>query len=158
MRWTSHHHRGPAALAVLVALTVVISLVALGPHLGFTATPSHLWTEQPLAVSQPTTSAPAWLELAKALKPAVVNISTRVKQKAPDFPEMLDENKPFNDFFRQFRGRPAPRVLHGLGSGFIISPSGDIVTNNHVVDGATEIKITMSDGREFTANVLGRDP
>jgi serine protease Do len=158
MRWPSQHRKAPAALAGLVAVLVVGSLVALAPHLGFTATAQHLWTDGPLAVSPTTTSAPAWVEIARALKPAVVNISTRLSQTRMELPSVPDENNPFNDFFRQFRDRPAPRVLNGLGSGFIISPDGMIVTNNHVVDGATEIKVTMSDGREFTAKVLGRDP
>jgi len=145
-------------LAVVLAFLLSVSLLALRPHLGLTEAAPRLWTEQPPAVSQTTRPAPAWVELAKALKPAVVNISTRRTQNGPAGPGMPDENNPLNDYFRQFRGRPAPRVLRGLGSGFIITPDGTIVTNNHVVDGANEIKVTMSDGREFTAKVLGRDP
>src|SRR5215831_12475672 len=140
------------ALATLLTLLVTVALITLQPHFGLTQPAAKLWTEQPPVVRQSTVPAPAWVELAKALKPAVVNINTRVSQRnaAPD------EDKPLNDP-RRFRG-PAPRVMRGLGSGFIISPDGTIVTNNHVVDGATEIKVTMSDGREFAAKVLGWDP
>jgi len=140
------------ALAAFLTLLVTVAFITLQPHFGLTQPAAKLWTEQPPVVRQSTVPAPAWVELAKALKPAVVNINTRVSQRnaAPD------EDKPLNDL-RRFRG-PAPRVMRGLGSGFIISPDGTIVTNNHVVDGATEIKVTVSDGREFAARVLGRDP
>jgi serine protease Do len=158
MRSISRDWRAPATLAGLVVVLVAVLLVGLGPRLGFTAGAPHLWTERPPAISQTVTPAPAWVEIAKVLKPAVVNISTQRPREAAESPTMPDADNPFEDFFRQFRGRPAPGVVHGLGSGFIISPDGDIVTNNHVVDGATEIKITMSDGREFTAKILGRDP
>ncbi len=158
MRSISRGWRAPATLAGLAVVLVAVVLVGLGPRLGFTAGAPHLWTERPPVISQTVTPAPAWVEIAKALKPAVVNISTQRPREAAESPTTPDADNPFEDFFRQFRGRPAPRVMHGLGSGFIISPDGDIVTNNHVVDGATAIKITMSDGREFTAKILGRDP
>ena len=64
-------------------------------------------------------------------------------------------------FGQQFGGQgmqPQPRIEHGIGSGVIISPDGYIVTNNHVVDGATEIKVTLSDRRILTAKVVGTDP
>src|SRR5438876_6010575 len=145
-------------LAVLAGLIMIVSLLAFGAHLGLTAAPPHLWTDAPPAIQAATTPAPNWVELAKALKPAVVNISTRLTLKSPDWPGASNgDNNPFDDFFRQFRGAPRPRARHGVGSGFIISADGTIVTNHHVVDGATEIKVKMSDGREFAAKVQGRD-
>jgi serine protease Do len=157
MRWMTRSRRTPALLAALLAVLVAGTLVAAWPYLTATEAAQHPWTEQPPAVSATTVPAPPWVELAKLLKPAVVNISTRMTQKAPEVPGTSDD-APFGDFFRQFRGQRSPRVVHGLGSGFIISADGNIVTNNHVVDGATEIKVTMSDGREFTGKVTGRDP
>jgi serine protease Do len=56
-----------------------------------------------------------------------------------------------------FPGSMRPQVEHGLGSGVIVSQDGYILTNNHVVDGAKEVKVTLTDGREFTAKVIGRD-
>src|SRR5215470_16950775 len=139
-------------LAAFIAVLATVALVALSPRLGLTST-QQFWTEQPPAVTA-TATAPNWVELAKVLKPAVVNISMRMTAPAD---ESATPNYP-SDQFGQFQGQPAPRVRRGLGSGFLITPDGTIVTNNHVLDGATEIKVKMSDGREFTAKVMGRDP
>ena len=66
-------------------------------------------------------------------------------------------------FERQFGGRgqmmpQQPQFQHGIGSGVIISPDGYIITNNHVVDGATDIKVTLSDRRILSAKLIGTDP
>jgi serine protease Do len=98
----------------------------------------------------------------KRVLPAVVNISSSkvVKQTAQAMPEGVDP------FFRQFFGNdfgqkfnvPQDRREKALGSGVIISPEGYILTNNHVVEGATEVTVTLHDKREMKARVVGTDP
>jgi serine protease Do len=95
--------------------------------------------------------------------PAVVNISVtqKAEKTALNVQGMpgLDPNDPFSQFFRQFK-MPRPQnslPMHGQGSGFIISPDGIVLTNAHVVDGASEVVVKLTDQREFTAKVLGVD-
>ncbi|TMH28807.1 MAG: DegQ family serine endoprotease [Betaproteobacteria bacterium] len=96
-------------------------------------------------------------QLAKDEGPAVVNISV-TKEVATQMPQ-LDPNDPFYQFFRRFQV-PVPRQApeRGIGSGFIISPDGYILTNAHVVDGVKEVHVKLTDRREFTAKVVGTDP
>lgn len=116
-----------------------------------------------LPAPTPALPAPDFVALAQELKPAVVNIST-AKTVRPRRPVMPGPRSPHQDFFddffdRFFQGQPqTPRKERSLGSGFIISADGFILTNDHVVDGADEIKVRLSDGRTFTASVKGVDP
>ncbi|WP_181700729.1 Do family serine endopeptidase [Chthonobacter albigriseus] len=103
-------------------------------------------------------------ELAARVSPAVVNVATTqaVEQASADMPD-LPSGTPFDEFFKEFRNRPGapqggnPRKESALGSGFIVDPSGVIVTNNHVVGKATDIKITLADGRTLPATLVGTD-
>ena len=105
--------------------------------------------------------APDFVVLAEKLKPTVVNISTmktslpqqRLRRQPSPFYD------PFQDFFeRFFEEMPRrPQRERSLGSGFIISDQGFIITNNHVIAGADEIKVRLFDGREFKAEVKGND-
>ncbi len=107
------------------------------------------------------TVAPDFVELAKKLKPSVVNISTAktiAPQKQLKSPRSPFGQDPFDDFFNRFFDVPQHSYKQrSLGSGFIISNKGYILTNNHVVAGADEIKVKLSDGREFKAMVKGTD-
>lgn len=105
----------------------------------------------------------SFVELAEKVKPSVVNISTTKTVKVPGNPFRHffgpGRDEPFGDFFGRFFGDVPDRELKqkSLGSGFIIDKDGYIVTNNHVVEGADEIKVKLSDGRDFKAKVIGRD-
>ena len=108
-------------------------------------------------------SAPdSFADLADRLLPSVVNISsTQVvrEDRGPQAPQ-LPEGSPFGDSFRDFfnRNQGAPRRATSLGSGFIISEDGLVVTNNHVIEGADEITVTLSDDSQHKAELVGRDP
>jgi serine protease Do len=106
----------------------------------------------------------SFAELAEKVRPAVVNISTVTTVRIPGGPFHQffgpGDKGPFGDFFRKFFGNIPDQELkqQSLGSGFIVDRDGYIITNNHVVAGAEEIKVKLADGRQFKAKVIGRDP
>ena len=104
---------------------------------------------------------PDFTELVEKQGPAVVNISTTQSVRNPLLPQVpnLQEDDPFYEFFRRFIPQPGPREFQSqsLGSGFIISQDGYILTNAHVVETAEEITVKLTDKREFKAKVIGAD-
>jgi len=98
--------------------------------------------------------------------PAVVNISTSKMVKNPQLQNPFENDPFFQQFFgHQFGGQQAPEQQQpkqqremSLGSGVIVSPDGYILTNNHVIDGASDIKVSLKDKREFKAQLIGADP
>jgi serine protease Do len=128
------------------------------------------------SVSQPMQGLPSFADMIDKVKPAVVAVKVKVQNVAsrdedddqqfsmPDFPP----GSPMERFFRQFRDqqqdgprgrRQQPRQFgQALGSGFFISADGYVVTNNHVVENASEVTVTMDDGKELSAKVIGTDP
>jgi serine protease Do len=136
----------------------------------------------PLADAQ-ARDLPDFADLVEKAGPAVVNIRTTERSRpgaapgaGPGFqmPEGMDESDPFYEFFRRFfpprqspgpgqapgqtpRGRGGEEVPRGVGSGFVISGDGFILTNHHVVEGADEIYVTLTDKREFKGRVVGSD-
>jgi serine protease Do len=109
-------------------------------------------------------SAPdSFADLAQRLLPAVVNISaTQInrKRRLPEMPQ-FPPGSPFEDLFRDFLERnqqdSRPRKSNSLGSGFIIDPSGYVVTNNHVIEDAEEITVVLQDDTNLKAKIIGRD-
>ena len=96
----------------------------------------------------------SYAPLVKEIAPSVVNVyaARQVKQRRSPF-----EGDPFfEQFFGKgnFNGRPRQRIARSLGSGVIIGKDGIIITNNHVIKGADEVKVALSDGREFAAAIL----
>lgn len=103
-------------------------------------------------------------DLVKRLKPSVVNVSTTsvVKGGGTPFESPFGggEQDPFEEFFKRFFGDMPQREFRqrGLGSGFILSEDGYIVTNNHVVEKANDIEVVLEDGERYKAKVIGKDP
>jgi len=110
---------------------------------------------------------PEFTRLVEAYGPAVVNISTKQVAKRPALPHGMEipdlpKGTPWDDLFRHFfgegnGGEPQERETRSLGSGFVLDRSGYILTNNHVVDGADEIVVRLSDRRELVAELVGAD-
>ena len=169
--------RKPLVAAVLGAATIAAPVSALylaGANRASAspAAPTAPATVSPLAV--PAAALPDFSAMVQHYGPAVVNIAV-VTKATPAFNPGDDEdddsdngngnsqgnpfgpNSPFGPFFRgqPFQGRPAP--VRGEGSGFIIKSDGVIMTNAHVVNGATEVVVRMTDRREYTAKVIGVD-
>jgi len=151
----------PLSRHALLALALVF-----GSAITATAQPSVA------AAAAPMVMLPDFTELVEKAGPAVVNIRTseRARQSGPQGGDP-DENDQFYEFFKRFfppgqmpqrpgqtpRGRGDGPVQRGVGSGFILSADGYIMTNAHVVDGADEITVTMTDKREFKAKLIGAD-
>jgi len=153
------------AVVSLLALAIVYAAVPACSREGKASaeTPGALFRDA--AVTGPVekdVTVPGQASLApliKRLRPAVVNISTTTATKHPS----RGQRSPEQEFFERFFGAPggeSPQRFRGssLGSGFIINTEGYILTNNHVVKDATDIRVKLIDNREFTATVIGKDP
>ena len=145
--------RGIKSAALALTLSA-LTLGAVGPF--FVAAPAF-------AQARPTNLA----DLVDAVADAVVNISATqtVEDKTPEGMPDLPKGTPFDDMFEQFfknhglnNGAPHPHKMSSLGSGFVIDPSGIVITNNHVIGDANDVVVIFTDGRKLKATVVGKDP
>src|SRR5581483_10477383 len=122
------------------------------------------------ALAQSAEKPVGFANIVEKVKPAVISVRVKLDegpQMSSDEGLPFPPGSPFDRFFRQFgapngpNGRGMPQGKHyvtGQGSGFFISADGYAVTNNHVVDKATEVEVTTDDGKTYTAKVIGTDP
>jgi serine protease Do len=153
----------PSRLKRTVAAVLLASTILSGGG-GYLAARAFAADAAPLGLPAEQSVAPAvrpsFADLVEKVKPAVVNIATTEKVEARQRQQQMQPGS-LEDFFRQFMEQQGQRrrgPQHALGSGFIIDPSGYIVTNNHVVEDAAKIVVTLDDGSEHPAVVKGRDP
>lgn len=154
-------------------LAIMMAVLLIGSGLGFGLAGGRIHQTAAgattLAVAGPSGAPSSFADLAEKLSPSVVNIKvTKVERvTGPGFmgPEGFGPDSPFGEFFKHFfgdmpQGPQGPREFRqqGAGSGFIISKDGLIVTNNHVVEGAKELTVTLANKEEYPAKVVGRDP
>src|SRR5690242_12017991 len=158
---------------LLLALGIVIGIVAAS-DLGWLPRGTAGHDDSSEAVVRPVATVPqqpvtggtakSFVEIAKSVKPAVVNIAASRSGKSGDGPQ----SSPFDDpFFRRFFGdeffkreqphRERERKERGQGSGVIVDSNGLIITNNHVVNKADDIRVILSDKREFKGKLIGTD-
>ena len=151
-----------ASLKVILRRTLIASSATAALLAGFTVTPVLLaggaiaQEINPSAVAPPSGAPMSFADLIERVRPAVVSISVRQRPNAERPPA---EGLPpgFEEFFRGNPGSPGGLPPTSLGSGFFVDGSGVIVTNHHVVEGAEEITIRTSDGRDHIADIVGSD-
>ncbi|MBI2875614.1 MAG: DegQ family serine endoprotease [Candidatus Tectomicrobia bacterium] len=144
-----------------------LAIVGTGCQSSSTSATDRFWSESEGKSKQEVSidgkPLQSFAPLARKLTPAVVNISTTQVVRGgrgTGVPTPFGEEDPFREFFERFFGEIPQREFkqHSLGSGFIVSKDGYIVTNHHVIENATEIKVILSDEHSFDAKVIGRDP
>ena len=151
---------------VILVLAAVAAGVVLTAGLNLSPTTHALWGDKDKPAGVPEASGLRMMpvdipQLFKGVSPAVVNISTTqvVKFDRPRRRTPFGQQDPFEEFFNNFFGRmPREQKRRSLGSGFIVSSDGYILTNNHVVEKADEVTVTLLDKEEFKAKVVGTDP
>ena len=152
-----------AGIAGIAAVVAVAGIVRAAEPVTSTSPAALLSTSQPVQM-------PSFADLAQRVSPAVVSVYVSAEQTAEVTPlgdRDQDQgagppNTPFDFFFRQFGQRGGagikPQIVQAQGSGFFISSSGYILTNNHVVDHARTVSVKTSDGQSYPAKVIGTDP
>ena len=169
------------SLGMMVGMAVLGTAFFVGSQ-SFVPFPATGSTAGATTVAAPAGTLPAngFTDVAKAVTPAVVNITTVIGEKISsrsgdnELRDRMEEffggpNSPFGPFGPKFRGPQGPQAPMeprgprgfrggGQGSGIIVSPDGYVLTNNHVIDGAREVTVTLPDKREFQGTIVGTDP
>ncbi len=149
--------RGACARVWIAALAVVCVLTGMGIGAILAGRPAVAQNELQAASRAPEALSASFVEIARRVEPAVVNIDTL---QASELPETDNEDKAdrgqSNPLYDMLRRQP-PRPTRGVGSGFIIDPKGYVVTNQHVIDGATRITVGLLSGERFRASIVGID-
>jgi serine protease Do len=148
------------------------ALYALGSGPSSTTASQQAPTVPAPATGNPNAVLPDFSTMVQKYGPAVVNITVVSKvpaslsqgdddsddnDSAPEQQDPFGPQSPFGQFFRGLPRPPQQQPMHGEGSGFIVSPDGTILTNAHVVNGASEVTVRLTDRREYTAKVIGVD-
>jgi serine protease Do len=143
---------------MFIATALAVTLAGGGFAIGREAQRSDAQASNALAATRAQNGAlPSFADLAARVSPAVVNIKITSVAKT-DFPDQLfGEDFPFPGFRGQMPQQPRQFRRQGTGSGFIIRKDGLILTNNHVVENAQEIMVTLTDKQQYRAKILGRD-
>jgi serine protease Do len=161
--------------ALLIAVTSAAAALVVASRLGLSPESSAQTVAAPAMNSAPLTgpvTATTFREIAKRASPAVVNIRTESRQRTQDLSDFFGGNDLFDRFFGPSGGgggggsgrrpeRQRDQLVQAAGTGFIIDKSGLILTNNHVVEGASKIKVSLygeDDDQEYDAKIIGRDP
>jgi len=151
---------------ILIALLLVGSILGFGYGMSTAIKPSDTTTASASTISETPMVPASFSDLAEKVRPGVVNIQVVKKVKNVDFGfpnffgKPFGEKNPFGDFFGPFSEGNPPRGFEqrGVGSGFVMNRDGYILTNNHVVEDADQIKVKLANGKEYEGKVVGRDP
>jgi serine protease Do len=148
---------------VLIALLLAGAVAGFGYGMTATAKNGEAQAAATAAVSAGSPMVPGnFSDLAEKVRAGVVNIQVSKKVKNTGFERFrgnpFGDRNPFGDFFGPFEGNQPDRKQQGVGSGFIMSQDGYILTNNHVVEDADQIKVKLAGGKEFDGKIVGRDP
>ncbi len=151
---------------ILIALLMVGAMLGFGYGISTAVKPSNPAVSTGSTISEAPMVPANFSDLAEKARPGVVNIQVVKKVKNVDFGfrhfpgNPFGGQNPFGDFFGPFSedNPPGGYKQQGVGSGFVISQDGYILTNNHVVEGADQIKVKLSNGKEYNGKVAGRDP
>ncbi len=158
------NHRG-YGLKGIIAIGIPFLVAGLLMSAGFDRTSLSVAENRPEIAQVSSNATPAmpssFAELAEKMSPTVVNVKVTKIEKAGFQRPQLPQGHPGNFFGRFFEGMPSmpenPKTK-GAGSGVIISETGTVITNNHVIEDATEVTVTLADEKEYKAQIVGRDP